>query len=365
MLTPPPRRRTKGSTRTPLLVLLTAALLPACAPPRIPQEIIFIPAPPEKPRLQPLLGFTGERDLNPATGLQVALLGKKERPRFSFKKPYAAVLNRGRLFVSDTGLRAVVVVDLRARSFTPLPGDANMGKLKMPINLAFDAEDNLYVTDTERQQVLVYRPDGSFSHPLGDGKSFKPGGIAIRGEQVFVTDLKGHQVLVLDRKSGKVLSRFGGPGSALDKENLLNFPTNLALDSAGNCYVSETLKGRVQVFSPTGKFLRAVGGLGLSIGKLVRPKGVALDSQDNLFVADAATEHVQIFNKEGKLLLFFGGNRGTPDSLYLPAGLSVSTDRDALDLLRPYVASGYTLQYLVVVVSQYGQRRISILGYIS
>ena len=341
-----------------ILLLLLGA--PACVSPARHKEIIFLPPPPAKPRLQLLLTFGSESDLGGKSRIPLALLGKKEKER-SLGKPYGVAIQQQKLFITDTLQGSVVIVDLAKKKFEPLPGDEGMGKLRVPINLTFDNQGNLYVTDTGRSQVLVYNPQGRHLRTLGDGTAFKPSGIAIQGERIYVSDIKNHRILVIDRRSGKELHRFGGVGREKGK---LSFPTNLALDIDSNVYVSEAFTGRVQKFSPDGKFLLQFGELGTSLGNLVRPKGVAVDRRRNLYVVDAASEHAQIFDKQGRLLLFFGGNRGTPDSLYLPAGMCISYDPETLKALRPYVASGYDLEYVIAIINQYGKNKVSLFGFL-
>jgi hypothetical protein len=120
---------------------------------------------------------------------------------------------------------------------------------------------------------------------------------------------------------------------------------------------------QIRTTTPEGKVLAQFGSLGRKLGQMVRPKGIAIDSMNNVYVADAATEVVQLFNDKAKLLLFFGGNRGTPDSLYLPAGLHITNDPEMMAAMAPRIARNFDVKYVIVAVSQYGKNRISIFGF--
>lgn len=348
-----------------LLYCFTAlALLPvclgACSPAVRKGPPVYIPGPPAKARLQVLLTFSSEKDLGRDSALSEALLGKRSTKTRALRKPYGVAMHKGKLYITDTVLGTVVIVDPGKARFERLKGDRDMGKIKVPIGVAFDAAGMMYVSDTRRRQVLVYDAEGRHVRSIGNGQTFTPSGIAVRGDKLYLTDVKGHRVLVLDRASGKELSSFGGTGRGPGKTN---FPTNLTVDLDGNIYVSEALNGRVQKFSPGGKLLQTYGKLGRRIGELVRPKGVAVDRRSNLYVVDAATEHAQIFDKRGKLLLFFGGNRDAPGALYLPAGVHITYDAENLKAMRPYVADDFDLEFLVIIISQYGPRQVTIFGY--
>jgi DNA-binding beta-propeller fold protein YncE len=55
------------------------------------------------------------------------------------------------------------------------------------------------------------------------------------------------EIEVLDRQSGKVLSSFGRSGHFPGE---FDQPLNIAVDSAGNVYVTENRGKRVQKFTP-------------------------------------------------------------------------------------------------------------------
>lgn len=345
-------------TRNSLLLLAHVACVAACAPKKLPPPV-FIPEPPIEPRLQVLLTINTEADISGSDPRTNALLGRRDATK-SLAKPYGAVMRGSRIYISDSGLGKIVVADLVRKRFESLDGDAGMGKLKKPINLTVDGEGTLYVTDTGRKQVLAYDRRGRHVRSYGDGSTMKPSGVAVRGERVYVSDIKSHQILILDRKTGKQLKRFGGPGVTAGKTS---FPANLTLDAQGNVYTSEALTGRVQKFTSDGEFLQQFSRQGVNTGELARPKGVAVDRDGNVYVADANTAFVQIFDKQGRLLLFFGGEFNRPGGLFLPAGVSLTYDKESIETMQQYAAPDFKLKYLVIVVSQYGTRRVTIFGF--
>jgi hypothetical protein len=136
---------------------------------------------------------------------------------------------------------------------------------------------------------------------------------------------------------------------------------NLALDREGNLYVSDLGAFRVQKYDPSGRYLRSFGGLGTGPGQLVRPKGIDLDEEGRLYVVDAATELVQIFDPQGNLLLFFGEPREDGSGLSLPAKVRIS--RELVPRFRHLASPSFELEYLVLVSSQYGDRKLSVFGF--
>ena len=72
----------------------------------------------------------------------------------------------------------------------------------------------------------------------------------------------------------------------------------IALDVAGNVYVTDVNNNRVQVFGADGRFLRKWGSAGTGDGRFQRPIGVAIDASDNVYVVDMGNDRVRVFNVE-------------------------------------------------------------------
>ena len=67
---------------------------------------------------------------------------------------------------------------------------------------------------------------------------------------------------------------WGGFGS---KPGQLAFPRALASDPAGDTYVADTANDRIEVFDPSGDYLRTLGISGARPGALTAPRGLAID----------------------------------------------------------------------------------------
>ena len=95
------------------------------------------------------------------------------------------------------------------------------------------------------------------------------------------------------------LLKWGTPGS--DPGQFLS-NRGIALDSAGNVYVSDS-NTRIQKFSSAGVFISQFATGGSSSGSVVSAAGVTVDSAGNIYITDAFTERtsgvVQKFNSAG------------------------------------------------------------------
>jgi sugar lactone lactonase YvrE len=347
-----------------LAVMLGAlALLPGCgtAPSKTPvqAQTVFYPRPPDAPRIQHLATYASARDLEPnkAGGLKDFLLGEEKQDE-ALVRPYGVAMSDGKIYVADSRAPGLAVFDLKARKFSLMSGSGN-GRMQRPINVSVDADGSKYVTDTARNQVLVYDRGDNFLAAYGAKGEFKPVDVAIAGERLYIVDIEHHEVQVRDKRSGKLQFKFGRSGT--DEGQWLHQPTNLAIGREGDIYVVETGNFRVARFTPEGKFVRHYGEAGQAPGQFARPKGIAIDRDGRLYVGDAAFQNVQIFDRDGSMLMAFGQPVDNSPGLNLPAGVTV--DYDNVALFRSRADPNFTIEYLILVVSQFGPNQVDVFGF--
>lgn len=343
-----------------LLVSGVAAETPA-AKPAGPKLAQFYPLAPDPPRIQHLATYARAADLEPAqakSGLQSFLFGDDQQDEEALVRPYGVALSDGKIYVADSRGPGLAIFDLKARKFS-LESGSGKGRMQRPINLAIDADGSKYVTDTARNQILVFDKSDAFLAAFGAKDEYKPVDVAIAGERLYVTDIEHHEVRALDKRSGKLHFSFGRAG--LEAENALHLPTNLAIDRKGDIYVVETGNFRVSRFTSEGKFVRHYGEPGQSPGQFARPKGIALDRDGRLYVGDAAFQNVQLFDNDGRMLMAFGQPGGDLPGLNLPAGITI--DYDNVGLFRDRAEPGFNIEYLILVVSQFGPNQVDVFGF--
>jgi sugar lactone lactonase YvrE len=138
---------------------------------------------------------------------------------------------------------------------------------------------------------------------------------------------------------GQMLNRIGSRGTGLGQ---FNYPTNLALDSTGRLFVSDSLNFRVQVFDADLRPVRTIGKKGDLPGYFAQPKGIALDTENHLYVLDAQFENVQLFNPMGQILMDFGEEGHGPGQFWLPPSIFINqTPSTANPANRIYIADSY------------------------
>jgi len=338
-----------------ILVSLILILAGCAAPPPKPEGIAFYPPPPELPRIQYLTFLTSEKDLGESqTAFDKFVVGQKKNVRLD--KPYGVAFYKDKIYVCDTN-STVYIFDLGKRTLTQLAGSQGPGKLLQPLNISIDNEGNKYVTDPVRGQVIIFDKTDSFVNAIGVPGAWKPTGVAVYEDRLYVSDMKNSVIKVFDKATGAPLKEFGRQGPPTE---MLAFPTNLAFDRDGYLYVSDAGRFQVVKFDRDGHFIESIGKIGANPAHFARPRGLTFDRENRLYVVDAAFNNVQIFNKEKQLLLFFGKGGIHPGDLYLPA--QVSVDYDNVKFFEKYAAPDFEIEQLVAVTSQFERRLISIYG---
>ncbi len=318
---------------------------------------VFYPPLPNAPRIQYLTTISSERDVGAQeSGFEKFVVGEDTHAQ-QLRQPYGVAMHQGRLYVADSRAPGLAVFDFVKKRFSLVTGSGG-GRMRRPINVTIDADGTKYVTDTGRNQILVYDNDEHFLTAYGAEGQFKPVDTAISGERLYVVDIQHHQVHVLDKHSGATLFSFGKAGSAPGE---LYHPTNIAIGADSDVYVVETSNFRVQRFSADGKPVRVYGRIGNEIGTFARPKGIALDRAGRLYVGDSAFENIQVFDNDGKLLMFFGQPGGRIAGLNLPAGVTI--DYNSVSVFARFADPRFALEYVILVASQFGPNKVDVFGF--
>jgi DNA-binding beta-propeller fold protein YncE len=322
------------------------------------KSAVFYPPPPEPPRVQYLKSYSSAADVGEVrSGFAEFIAGADPKKAQTVEKAYGSAIHGGKILVTDVRGGGYAVFDVANREYTFVVGDGN-GRMKRPTSITIAPDGTRYVVDSGREQVIAFDSKDRYVTAYGTPGQFKPGGVAVIGDKLYVSDIRAHEVLVLDRKTGDVAFKIGKGGN---KDGEFHTPTTLSLGADGNLYVADSMNFRIQKFTPEGKFVRVVGGAGTALGQFARPKGAAADKEGRIYAVDAGFENVQAFDPEGRLLLYFGSPGGAPENINLPT--TVVLDYESAPLFQPYAAPGFKLEYVLLVASQFGNSKLNVYGF--
>lgn len=220
-------------------------------------------------------------------------------------------------------------------------GSAALAQLNHPNGLAVDRAGTLYIADTGNHAVRRVSggiistiagngepgKDGDFG-PSASARLFNPSAVALdRSGGLYIADSGNNRVRLV---SGGVIRNFagdpaglpgfagdGGPGSSAR----FDYPVSLAIDDAGNVFISDYFNNRIRRVSSGGSVVSTFAGTGApgsggdggpaAQAQFYLPAGLAFDASRNLYIADLLGSRIRVIAPNGFIRSVAGtGARG-------------------------------------------------------
>ena len=339
--------------RVQLLLALLATALAGCQStarpifPEINPPLVW-PQPPDQPRIRYVGELRGEESLgikpSGLESLRTVIAGSRAKVQFS--RPSAVTVAGARVFVADTGLGVVHLLDLAARRYQVIAGSPSE-PLQVPIDVTIASGDTLIVVDRARAAIDCFDLDGTWQKTERWPELSAPVAAAwdATGHVLWLVDAAAHACFTCADGSGALSSLMkdgGGRGAAPGQ---FNFPTAIAVQPQVGVVVVDAMNFRVQVLDETGQPRVVFGQKGDAAGDFARPRAVAIDSQEHIYVLDNQFENVQIFDRDGRLLMAFGHGGSGPGEFSLPSGITID-ERDRIWIADSYNRRVQVFQYL-------------------
>jgi hypothetical protein len=102
----------------------------------------------------------------------------------------------------------------------------------------------------------------------------------------------------------------------------------IAVDSAGNIYISDTGSRTVQKYTSTGEFVMDFGGQGSCNSQFNSPLQIAVDKSGKVYVTDASNHNFQVFDSNGHFITKFGIAGSANGEFNTPVGIAVNSAGD-------------------------------------
>ena len=196
--------------------------------------------------------------------------------------------SKGNIYISDAEnhrIRKVsqgVITTFAGTGISGFSGDSGLARnaqLSYPVGLVFDSAGNLIIADGGNNRVRMVDTTGTITTIAGTGTA------GFSGD--------------------------GGPAILAEFNN----PWGLALDTAGNLYVTDIFNQRVRKIDTSGTVNTVAGngtagyngdGIPATSASLNSPRGIVLDSSGDLYIADAFNFRVRKVDTSGIISTFAG-----------------------------------------------------------
>ena len=136
---------------------------------------------------------------------------------------------------------------------------------------------------------------------------------------IYVTDTSSYRVEKF-APDGTRLAKWGSSGSG---DGQFYYPVGVAVDASGNVYVADQSNSRILKFAADGTFLTNVGRYGSDDGQFYSPSGVTIDASGNIYVVDQGNHRIQKFAPDGTFLTKWGSYGSDDGQFSYPLGVAV------------------------------------------
>ncbi len=238
----------------------------------------------------------------------------------------------GSIFIADSYNQRVRKVDTNG-IITTVAGNGTAGysgdgaaatnaSLSYPNAVAVDGSGNLFIADTDNERIRKVDTAGVITTVAGNGVSgfsgdgapatnallSRPSALAVDASgDVFIADTYNYCIRevaangLIMTVAGNGTGGYAGDGAPAVNAKL-NDPYGVALDSAGDLFITDTYNERIRKVDLNG-IITTVAGDGFNgffgdggpatEAELWQPTGVAVDASDNLFIGDSSNDRIR------------------------------------------------------------------------
>lgn len=135
-----------------------------------------------------------------------------------------------------------------------------------PNHVFVDREDNVYISDTGLNQVIILDKELSYQGTLASEELVEVQSTFVTDEIIYAVDTSQNKIFLYDKETHGFLQEIGTPDAPVFNEGYPFLPTHLAVDMRGNLYIrgSESSNGLIML-NRAGEFVTFFGANPLNV----------------------------------------------------------------------------------------------------
>jgi sugar lactone lactonase YvrE len=234
----------------------------------------------------------------------------------------------GNIYIADSDNQNLQKYSSSGQFITAWGADLrSAGKFHGPTGITVDSQGKVYVADSCNDRIQVHDPEGkliaTWGPPAGTGSGYSPQDIsADASDTVYVLDRAGpQQEIIRFDTGGSVLGRWDAGGR--DGDGYWYIYT-LGVDASGNVFGYNHQKFQIRKYDADGRLLTQWGSQGEGDGQFKSLSALGVDKGGNVYAGDTfysytgststGTSRIQKFDPNGRFLLKWGRSGFEPGS---------------------------------------------------
>ncbi|QMU77921.1 hypothetical protein GXW83_21715 [Streptacidiphilus sp. PB12-B1b] len=219
---------------------------------------------------------------------------------YALNGPTAIAVNAaGDVYVADTGDNRVVEYTSAGAELAVFGTAGGSGELNAPSGVAVNASGQVLVSDTGDNRVVEFAASGGYASSF-NAKMGSPTGITVDGSgDIWVANSgladAGPDAVMEYSASGTWLATLGTGETSV--RGGLSDPSDVALDASGHAFVADPDYGWVEEFDTSGPYLDEFGET--QPGLLSTPQALAVNGAGDVFVTDTGDNQIVEFAPGG------------------------------------------------------------------
>ncbi|KAI6654156.1 hypothetical protein LOD99_3001 [Oopsacas minuta] len=246
------------------------------------------------------------------------------------------------------------------------------GELDWPRGVSIDTESgHIYVADMDNSRIQIFSQEGEHLNQFGCQHLFKPSGILINQDNIYVTDTGHHAIFQFKLSCLTMIKQVGSKGSGGEE---FDSPRQLAISPNQHLYVPDDHNHRLQIMTTNLEFngslqhqtmsrpfdvkftnnemfvLSAVDNPCIHVFTLSGEKTrslitrgengmqikmacfFCLDGHNNLLISDLWTDNIKVYSPEGDLLHTIGQQGHQAGMFDYPKGIALHKNSKLISL---------------------------------
>jgi len=250
----------------------------------------------------------------------------------------------------DTFSRKVAVINDKGEELMVI-GEAGIkpGAYLDPIRVAVDREDNIYLLDAKKPEIIAYDSKGNLlyaaeTHPIKEKEIFnyyvdekrplptnkplipKLNAILVHEDKIYAADKNTGVIQIYDKKDRSFVDYYKNRESG--KIMYFGVVSEMLISKEKKLYLSDPFRRIIQVLDfITGEKLYEIGNSTNFIGGFMSINGMDFNKNDDLVVSDGVVHTVQVFSKDnGRYMYHLGDKKAVPDTSFFSHRPKINLD---------------------------------------